>query len=84
MKYSFSLLTYLSVPNKMVFFEKTRHISWTFLTGYGNPPHDYVSLLVKLVVAIGLGVPAVIILSSGLYVFLKRVSKPKDDLLLGR
>jgi len=66
------------------FFEKTRHISWTFLTGYGNPPHDYVSLLVKLVVAIGLGVPAVIILSSGLYVFLKRVSKPKDDLLLGR
>jgi hypothetical protein len=66
------------------YYEKSSHISWTFMAGFGFPPNEEVSLLVKLVMAVGLGLPLIIIILSVLYVFFKKISKPKDDLLLGR
>jgi len=53
------------------------------MTGFGNPPEDSVSFLVILVMGVGLGVPLVIIFASGIYFVVKKLSKPKDDLLLG-
>jgi hypothetical protein len=53
------------------------------MTGYGNPPDDYVSFIVILVMAVGLGIPLVIICGSVIYLIVKKLSKPKDDLLLG-
>ena len=54
------------------------------MTGYGAPPSDYVSLLVILVLGVGLGIPALLILGAGVYLFMKRLAKPRDDLLLER
>jgi hypothetical protein len=55
----------------------------TYSTGFGEPPKDYVSMIVILVVAIGLGIPAIIIILAIVYVSLKRYRTPRDDLLLG-
>jgi len=65
------------------FYNATPHISWTFMAGYGEPPEDYVSALVVLVVSIGFGIPALIILVSSIYIIYKRLSKPRDAVLLG-
>jgi len=64
------------------FYNKTKHISWTYSTGYGSPPKDYVSTLVLLVVGVGLGIPAFIIVLSVSYVLVKKLKQPRDDLLL--
>jgi hypothetical protein len=66
------------------FFNATPHISWSYLTGYGPPPSDTVSMLVIMTLAVGLGIPAIIILIAVIYLFTKKLSTPKDDLLLGR
>lgn len=56
----------------------------TYSTGFGQPPKDFVSTLVLIIVAIGLGIPAIIIMLSILYVIVKRLKRPRDDLLLGQ
>jgi len=66
------------------YYNKTKHISWTYSTGFGEPPKDYVSLLVFLIIGVGLGIPTLIIIVSVIYVFTKRCKQPRDDLLLGR
>ncbi|CAL8073062.1 unnamed protein product [Orchesella dallaii] len=66
------------------FYNKTKHISWTYSTGFGVPPPDRVSLLVMLVVSIGLGIPVLIIVLSVIYMLMCRVRRPRDDLLLGQ
>ena len=54
------------------------------MTGFGEPPRDYVSFVVILVMSVGLGIPLLIILASGIYFLVKKLGKPKADLLLGR
>jgi len=65
------------------FYNKTKHISWTYASGFGVPPPDRVSMLVMLVVCIGLGVPAFIIAFSVIYMGCKG-KNPRDELLLGQ
>lgn len=50
--------------------------------GYGHPPDENFSLLVILIMGSCLGLPTVLIILSGLYVALRRISHRKDDLLL--
>lgn len=66
------------------FYNSTPHVSWSYMTGYGPPPSDSVSLLVILTLAVGLGIPAIIVVMAVIYMFTKKLSTPKDDLLLGR
>lgn len=66
------------------FYRKTKYTAWTFTLGYGKPPNEEFSLLVILVISIGLGLPALLILISGLVMLIRRVSQKKDDLFLGR
>nr|CAD7409085.1 unnamed protein product [Timema cristinae] len=56
----------------------------TFLVGYGHPPDEKFSLLVILVISIGLGLPALLILVSGIVMAVRRVSHKNDDLFLSR
>lgn len=55
----------------------------TYTTGFGVPPTERVSMLVMLVVSIGLGIPALIIAFSVIYMGC-RSKRPRDDLLLGQ
>ncbi|KAJ1532187.1 hypothetical protein ONE63_000809 [Megalurothrips usitatus] len=64
------------------FYAKCNTSIWTATVGYGHPPVENFSLLVILIMVIFLGLPAVIILFSGLYVALRRITYRKDDLFL--
>ncbi|PSN45259.1 hypothetical protein C0J52_10341 [Blattella germanica] len=66
------------------FYKKTNFTSWTFMMGYGKPPEEGFSLLVILVISIGLGLPALLIILSGIIVMVRRISMKKDDLFLNR
>lgn len=55
---------------------------WTVTIGYGHPPDEKFSLLVILIMSLCLGLPAVLIFLSGLYIIFRRISHRKDDLLL--
>lgn len=47
--------------------------------GYGTPPIDKVSTLVVVVISVGLGIPVIIILCGGLFVFFKKRSEKKKE-----
>lgn len=66
------------------FYKKTNYTSWTFMVGYGTPPNEDFSLLVILVISIGLGLPALLIIVSGIVMAVRRISQKKDDLFLNR
>ncbi|XP_021938342.1 glycosylated lysosomal membrane protein-like isoform X2 [Zootermopsis nevadensis] len=66
------------------FYKKTNYTSWTFVVGYGTPPNEDFSLLVIFVISIGLGLPALLIIISGIVVAVRRISQKKDDLFLNR
>lgn len=56
----------------------------TFAFGYGYPPSEEFSLLIILVISIGLGLPAILVVISGMVLSIKRAAKKKDDLFLSR
>ncbi|XP_069697302.1 glycosylated lysosomal membrane protein B-like [Periplaneta americana] len=66
------------------FYKKTNYTSWTFMVGYGTPPNEDFSLLVILVISIGLGLPALLIIVAGIVMAVRRISQKKDDLFLNR
>jgi len=54
------------------------------MMGYGTPPAEDFSLLVIFVISIGLGLPALLIVISGIVMAVRRISQKKDDLFLNR
>jgi len=66
------------------FYKKTNYTSWTFMMGYGTPPDEDFSMLVIFVISIGLGLPALLIVISGIVMAVRRISQKKDDLFLNR
>uniref|UniRef100_T1JFV0 Uncharacterized protein n=1 Tax=Strigamia maritima TaxID=126957 RepID=T1JFV0_STRMM len=63
------------------FYSNTNYSSWTLSTGYGVPPQDQISTAIIIVLVAGLGIPILLLVVGGIYVFVKR-SRQKDDLLL--
>ncbi len=47
------------------------------MVGHGTVPHDSLSPVVIITILVGVGVPAVLILLGGVYVFIKK--KPWDN-----
>lgn len=66
------------------FYRKTNFAAWTMLLGYGHPPAESFSMLVMLVLLIGLGLPALLIIFGGVCIVVRRISRNKDDLFLSR
>ncbi|XP_071449818.1 glycosylated lysosomal membrane protein B-like [Hetaerina americana] len=66
------------------FYQKYNYTTWTFLVGYGYPLEEEFSLLVILVISIGLGVPAMLIIIGGIYVLIRGFSTNRDELFLSR
>jgi hypothetical protein len=54
------------------------------MMGYGSPPSEDFSLLVIFVISIGVGLPALLIIISGITMAVRRISQKKDDLFLNR
>jgi len=66
------------------FYKKNQYIAWTMLVGYGQPPEEHFSMLVTLVLLIGLGLPAILILIGTVCIVVRRLQRNNDDLFLGR
>lgn len=56
----------------------------TFLVNYGSPLEEKFSLLVILVMCIGLGLPALLVIGGGTFMFAKKIRRNKDELSLER
>lgn len=64
------------------FYAQNNMSIWTITIGYGHPPDENFSLFLILIMSFGLGLPTVIIMISGLYIALRRITYRKDDLFL--
>jgi hypothetical protein len=56
------------------FYSRTNYISFSYLTGIGNPPLEGLSPFVITFAVIGLGVPLLVLIVGGTYVAVKRYS----------
>ncbi|XP_041367916.1 glycosylated lysosomal membrane protein B-like [Gigantopelta aegis] len=54
------------------FYTKTNYSSWSATLGFGEPPADKISLLVIGVISAGLGIPVILIIFGGLFVFIRK------------
>ena len=42
------------------------------MLGFGEPPQDTISIVIIITIAVGLGVPALLIGVGGVYIFIRR------------
>ncbi|CAI5661177.1 unnamed protein product [Oreochromis niloticus] len=54
------------------FYNVTRFLSWTLLVGVGSPPVDSFSPLVVAIMAVGLGIPMIILLVGGIWLCIRK------------
>ncbi|XP_054288517.1 glycosylated lysosomal membrane protein-like [Macrosteles quadrilineatus] len=66
------------------FYNKNQYAAWTMVAGYGQPPEEHFSMLVMLVLLIGLGLPAIVILTGTVCLVVRRLQRNKDDFFLSR
>ncbi|XP_018363375.1 PREDICTED: glycosylated lysosomal membrane protein A-like [Trachymyrmex cornetzi] len=66
------------------FYKKTNYLTWTFMIGYGTPPEERFSSLVIMIISIGLGLPLLIMVITGLYLCIRRMPKRHGNAYLNR
>ncbi|KAL6255840.1 hypothetical protein P5V15_013082 [Pogonomyrmex californicus] len=66
------------------FYKKTNYLTWTFTIGYGTPPEERFSSLVIMIISIGLGLPLLIMVITGLYLCIRRMPKRRGNAYLNR
>ncbi|XP_029177398.1 glycosylated lysosomal membrane protein-like [Nylanderia fulva] len=66
------------------FYKKTNYLTWTFIIGYGTPPEERFSSLVIMIISIGLGLPLLIMVITGLYLCIRRMPKQNGNVYLSR
>ncbi|GAB1861691.1 hypothetical protein CAJAP_02770 [Camponotus japonicus] len=66
------------------FYKKTNYLTWTFIIGYGTPPEERFSSLVIMIISIGLGLPLLIMVITGLYLCIRRMPKQHGNVYLSR
>ncbi|KMQ92733.1 lysosomal protein ncu-g1-a-like protein, partial [Lasius niger] len=66
------------------FYKKTNYSTWTFIVGYGTPPEERFSSLVIMIISIGLGLPLLIMVITGLYLCIRRMPKRHGNVYLSR
>uniref|UniRef100_A0A224XHJ0 Putative lysosomal transcription factor n=1 Tax=Panstrongylus lignarius TaxID=156445 RepID=A0A224XHJ0_9HEMI len=64
------------------FYSKTGYLSWTVLAGLGRPAEEGFSLLVLLILAIGLGLPALLIIVGTICIVTRRVARKRDAIFI--
>ncbi|XP_071554636.1 glycosylated lysosomal membrane protein [Temnothorax nylanderi] len=66
------------------FYKRTSYLTWTFMIGYGTPPEERFSSLVIMIISIGLGLPLLIMIITGLYLCIRRMPKQHGNVYLSR
>lgn len=80
MKYSKLQLLQLILINSVFLFLSHR----TFIAGYGTPPEERFSNLVIMIISLGLGIPLLIMIITGLYLCIRRMPKRQGDVYLSQ
>lgn len=62
------------------FYQDTSYLSWTVTIGLGTPPSESFSTLVIVIIIVGFGVPAVLIIAGGIFILVRRLKSKDDDL----
>lgn len=57
------------------FYQKDKFLSWSVVIGIGNPPQEKFSSLVIIVITVGFGVPALLIVAGGIFILVRRCRK---------
>ncbi|XP_011504557.1 PREDICTED: lysosomal protein NCU-G1-like [Ceratosolen solmsi marchali] len=60
-------------------YKETQYATWTFIVGYGFPPEERFSNIVIMIISIGVGLPLLILIMSGIYVCVRRRPKQPSD-----
>lgn len=63
------------------FYSATSYLSWTFLGGIGSPVDEGFSLLVLLIISVGIGLPALLIIVGTTCIVVKRMSKKTQGIV---
>ncbi|XP_077280985.1 glycosylated lysosomal membrane protein A [Temnothorax americanus] len=66
------------------FYKRTSYLTWTFMIGYGTPPEERFSYLVIMIISLGLGLPLLIMIVTGLYLCIRRMPKQHGNVYLSR
>lgn len=66
------------------FYKRTYYSTWTFLVGYGTPPSEQFSNLVLMIIAIGLGLPLIILIGTAFYICVRKWPKRNTDTYLSQ
>ncbi|XP_071645589.1 glycosylated lysosomal membrane protein [Temnothorax longispinosus] len=66
------------------FYKRTSYLTWTFMIGYGTPPEERFSYLVIMIISIGIGLPLLIMIITGLYLCIRRMPKQHGNVYLSR
>ena len=53
------------------FYAASDFLQWTFTVGYGPPPEDDLSAMIIVIIVVGLGVPAVLVVVGAVCAFVK-------------
>ncbi|KAK9507482.1 hypothetical protein O3M35_007334 [Rhynocoris fuscipes] len=64
------------------YYSKTGYLSWTVLAGIGRPAEEGFSLLVLLILAIGLGLPALLIIVGTICIITRRIARKRDAIFI--
>lgn len=65
-------------------FNKTSYNSFSIVFGVGQPPDQFLSFLVKIIILVGFGLPAIVTVLSALWLVVQKFRKRNDDDLLNR
>lgn len=63
-------------------FNKTSYNSFSLVLGIGQPPDQFLSFLVKIIILVGFGLPAIVTVLSALWLVVQKYRKRNNDDLL--
>lgn len=72
-------------PDETLYYDEKKYTTFAMVIGVGAAPADELSLLVKLVIVVGFGLPAVIIGLSAVYIVVRKVrNRNANNMLLNQ
>ncbi|XP_005094153.1 glycosylated lysosomal membrane protein A isoform X2 [Aplysia californica] len=61
------------------FYVKNNYTEWTYAVGYGEPPHDAISMTVIIIISAGLGLPVIIIIFGALFTIVRKCRRSSEQ-----
>ncbi|XP_014213346.1 glycosylated lysosomal membrane protein B-like [Copidosoma floridanum] len=64
------------------FYKASNYATMTFVAGYGAPPDERFSFVVMLIIAIGIGIPVLVFLTTGVYKIMRSRRRRDNELII--